>query len=75
MANDRIKIGCAKNVASRLRDLQTSAPYPLRLLAVAPGGRKEESAFHERFKRLRVQGEWFSVSRGLLSFIATLQEV
>jgi hypothetical protein len=58
-ANDRVKIGKAVNVNNRLSGLQTSSPFNLELVAVAPGGLAEEAAFHAQFAAHRLRGEWF----------------
>jgi hypothetical protein len=72
-AADRVKIGKAKNVAARIRELQTSSPYRLELLAIAPGDRREEAAFHRRFKQFRVQGEWFSIVPEIVQAIRSIR--
>ncbi len=69
-ANDRVKIGKASKVINRLRELQTSAPFKLQLLAVVPGGLKEEGELHHRFHHLRLHGEWFQMNHELIQFVA-----
>lgn len=54
---------------ARLASLQTGNSKPLRVLAFAPGGPKEERDLHERFADLRLQGEWFHPGPKLLGFI------
>lgn len=66
-----IKIGRAVDVASRVARLQTSTPHALRLLGTLPGGDNERK-LHERFKHLRMSGEWFKASPDLLSFVADI---
>jgi hypothetical protein len=63
----QIKIGKSKNLQSRLIGLQTGNPIPLKVLLFAPGS---EAYLHQRFKFDRVQGEWFSPSFPLLTFIS-----
>jgi hypothetical protein len=69
-ANDRVKIGTARNVASRIRELQTAAPYALELLLVKAGEHSVEREFHCRFAALRVIGEWFELAGELETFLA-----
>ena len=57
--NNVIKIGYSKNVVSRLRQLQTSIPYQLRLLGKIEGTTKEERRIHEYLNPYRMKGEWF----------------
>lgn len=67
-----IKIGTTtQNPLARLRDLQTGAPEPLRLLAAFVGGPVEERQLHERFAsaRVRSDGEWFRAAPEVLGFV------
>ena len=63
---DAIKIGKAKNPASRLKDLQTSHHQPLELLYSLECMEEESVAVereaHYLLRRYRLQGEWFKVS-------------
>jgi hypothetical protein len=43
-----IKIGKAKNIAGRIKELQCGHPVPLRLLAVLSTKQRDEGAFHKR---------------------------
>ena len=54
-----VKIGWAKNVQARLRELQTGCPVDLHLLATTPGERTDERSYHRRFCDFRARGEWF----------------
>lgn len=67
--DDTIKIGYAKNVASRMRAYPPSAT----LLAVEPGTKKLERARHNHFHAYLAHGrEWFRPSDELLTWIETL---
>jgi hypothetical protein len=65
----RIKIGCAGNVAARMRQLQAASPTELRLLATVPGGIVAERAVHDDFGDERLHGEWFAGSPQLRAFV------
>jgi hypothetical protein len=67
-----IKIGVAKNVQKRLRDLQIACPMKLQLLAVVPGCREVEKSLHQRFETLHEHGEWFRAEEPLLSFVTEM---
>lgn len=69
-ADDRVKIGWSKHVASRLAQLQTGSPTPLKLLGAIPGARAAERRLHEQFAHLRLTGEWFRAAPELLDHIA-----
>ena len=65
-----IKIGRAKNPASRIKDLQSSNGDALELLSMIPEKNYTEGFLHEKFKHLRVRGEWFEPREELIQFIA-----
>jgi len=62
-----LKIGCSDNVDSRIKKLQTGSPYPLKCLAKVYAVDKYhalimEKSFHDRLRRYKLSGEWFSSS-------------
>jgi hypothetical protein len=66
-----IKIGRARNVEYRLKELQCANPHKLTLLAVAlDGGREAE--YHRRFAPHRTLGEWFEPHPDILAEIERL---
>jgi Meiotically Up-regulated Gene 113 (MUG113) protein len=73
-----IKIGVSHDPSARLRALQTASPYPLTLLWVhgpledAPG---LELRLHKRHAAIRLQGEWFLPTDGLLNHIFQMRAV
>jgi hypothetical protein len=54
-----VKIGYSRNPNKRLAHLQTATPDPLTLLGTIQGGLEHETAFHQRFRQHKLQGEWF----------------
>lgn len=62
-----VKVGVTRNVASRLRALQTAQPMPLRLLHVWEGGAGVEREIHRRLAAHNLGGEWFSPVPELVS--------
>lgn len=58
---NRVKIGRTKDIASRLRDLRTASPFPLRLIELYPASRKLETIMHRKLKQYRRSGEWFLI--------------
>ena len=62
-----VKIGRARDVADRLRSLQTGSPITLRVLLTLDGDREAE--LHERFREWRFQGEWFLWCPAIQDFI------
>ncbi len=72
-----IKIGLAKDLAKRMKALQTSSPANLRLLkSVQVEGGKEaqklEQSLHKQFSEIRLAGEWFKAEANLLEYISQL---
>lgn len=67
-----MKIGCATELRTRLRELRCGSPDALELLGSFETARPQadESALHERFAAERLHGEWFEPTRGLLAYIA-----
>lgn len=55
-----LKIGYTSRAAyERLREIQMETGEGVHLVATIRGGRSDEKALHEMFRRLRVRGEWF----------------
>jgi hypothetical protein len=72
-----IKIGYAKDLAKRMKALQTSSPTQLRLIrSVQVEGLKAaqelEQSLHKQFHGIRLSGEWFKAEAHLLEFIHQL---
>jgi hypothetical protein len=67
--NGLVKIGFSSDYLSRLSKLQNACPVSLLPLAVIPGGRVEERAYHARFKHLRRHGEWFELDQEMEDLI------
>lgn len=75
--SNAIKIGQAKDVAKRMKTLQTSSPAKLRLIkSVQVEGSKEahqlEQSLHKQFNEIRLAGEWFKAEANLLEYISQL---
>jgi hypothetical protein len=66
-----IKIGITnQGIGKRLGALQTASPYPLHVRAILPvDSPADELAIHERFRSIRMLGEWFLPEPELLRFI------
>ena len=56
---DFVKIGKAKNIRHRMKEIQLAHPVPLRLLAVLDADPSAEGRYHQEFRHLRAHGEWF----------------
>lgn len=69
IGTDLVKIGWTRCLPDRMRQLATACPFPLRLIAVATGGKDEERRFHKGFGPYRHNGEWFHVPHMMREFI------
>ncbi|KOT43720.1 helicase A859L [Streptomyces rimosus subsp. rimosus] len=58
-APDSIKIGVAKDIAQRIKSLQSGSATTLELRWSARGGYPLERYLHEQFNVRRTHGEWF----------------
>jgi hypothetical protein len=66
-----IKIGYSATPRQRLSDLQNGSPHQLRLIGyIHPGSYHLERQLHQRFRSLRLHGEWFDPRAPLINFIA-----
>ncbi len=64
-----IKIGWSRSPVGRMAQLQTGQEVQLHLLAMAPGGSREESELHRRFASSRMVGEWFKATPMLCAYV------
>lgn len=56
------KIGVSDNPQKRLKSIQTGCPYKVNILSHYPElGYDTEKDLHKRFKKYRMQGEWFRI--------------
>jgi hypothetical protein len=71
-----IKIGFSTKPKRRLSGLQTANPYKLILLGTVSGNTDDETSFHGRFAKFRLEGEWFKgdIIEEVLSIIAAHKE-
>jgi Meiotically up-regulated gene 113 len=72
--SNAIKIGWARNVQTRLAELQTASPIKLKLLKTIQletptEAQSLEKQLHRHFAQLRIQGEWFQADPALHEFV------
>jgi hypothetical protein len=73
-ADGPIKIGMSCNPEARCANMQVGAPGDMALLAVTPGNRRLEKAYHERFGFAHLRGEWFERHPLILAEIDRLNQ-
>ena len=71
-----VKIGRSIDPAQRIRELQTTHPEELVLVAAVATHAALEAVIHERFQHLRTReaGEWFRLEPDLVAFIEAVQQ-
>ncbi len=69
-----IKIGIARDVQHRMRQLQGSNPQDMELIACFDGSRELEERLHDRFKHCRHRGEWFHATPEIFEFIKAMKK-
>ena len=66
----RYKIGYARDIKRRIRRLQTGCPYPIGVVnCIEDGDRDLEAMAHDIWAAHRVQGEWFELPEGAVSYL------
>ena len=73
--NNKYKIGYSTNLEQRFKAFNTASPLPHKIIAVAPGGKQQETTLHNVFNKYRGYGEWFSKEQDILNLFAMLKEV
>lgn len=68
-----VKIGFSTFVPSRLDGLQGAHHAELRVIAQFIGSPSDEQALHQKFRHLRLRGEWFQPNPEIDAFIAELE--
>jgi hypothetical protein len=73
-AGGAIKIGFTQQpLKGRLKCIQNGSPVRLEVLAVRPASQECERAYHRRYARHRLHGEWFKPHPDILAEIDRLQ--
>lgn len=68
-SGEKVKIGFANDLDSRVRHLQNSAPTELEIMGTIAGTKDIERFLHHIFRKRRLHGEWFSLDQPLREFI------
>ena len=64
-----IKIGISNDPHNRIISLNTSSPYPIRLLYFTPGCEQDEKQLHYCFRNFCIRSEWFHPANEILNTI------
>lgn len=66
---DRVKFGRARNPASRIKELSTGSPVPLRMAGAEQWPDDHEALIHDIFSDFRTCDEWFDIKEIVGDFI------
>lgn len=66
-----VKIGWTANIVDRVIRLRHSCPYDVRLLAIQPGPRQLEMAYHANFRSAHQHAEWFRFDDEVIRWLVT----
>jgi DNA-binding XRE family transcriptional regulator len=69
-----VKIGYSSLFKKRLNQLQTASPVKLEVLALIKGEKQDEKKYHDKFKHINSNGEWFYYNDEIISFIDLLDK-
>ncbi len=69
-----VKIGYSSLFKKRLNQLQTASPVKLEVLALIKGEKQDEKNYHDKFKHINSNGEWFYYNDEIISFIDSLDK-
>lgn len=70
-----VKIGIASHVKKRVRSLQTSCPFPIKLLKswMCTDARSLEELLHSKYAKYRQSGEWFHLPDDELTTLLSVE--
>lgn len=70
----QIKLGWAKDVNQRVKQLQTGSSQELCLLGYWRGSRKDEANLHSMVRSLHIHNEWYQPDSHLIDYIKEMDE-
>lgn len=74
-STNMVKIGFTdRDVESRLRELQTANPEPLKIIRVIPGDEHVEQKYHLRYWQYNKSGEWFDLPENIIQEIEQIED-
>ena len=71
---DYVKIGYTSRFKKRFQQLQVASPVKLEILALIKGDRVDEKNYHDAFKHLSSNGEWFFYNDEIERFVEALDK-
>ncbi|MCE2721604.1 MAG: GIY-YIG nuclease family protein [Dolichospermum sp.] len=72
--NKTLKIGFSCCPEERMKTLQTTSPYELKLIAKIDGDKQMEKKLHKEFSHLLIRNEWFKWSKEIIDRFTALSQ-
>lgn len=72
-AKDKCKIGFSKHPEKRLKQLQTGNPEVLEIAGVIKGTISDEKQLHNKFKKYKIDREWFRYNKEIKNLFDTVE--
>lgn len=69
-----IKIGWSSDPMRRVFELRRYMRSAVQLVALFPGDKRVENALHERFRKQRIEGEWYSAGGEVAAFVKRIEK-
>jgi DNA-binding XRE family transcriptional regulator len=71
---DYVKIGFTSRFKKRFQELQVASPVKLEAIGLIKGDKLDEKNYHDKFKHLSSNGEWFFYNDEIEKFVETLDK-
>ena len=71
---DYVKIGFTSRFKKRFQQLQVSSPIKLEVLGLIKGDKVDEKNYHDAFKHISSNGEWFFYNDEIERFVDALDK-
>ena len=71
---DYVKIGFTSRFKKRFQELQVASPVKLEAIGLIKGDKLDEKNYHDKFKHLSSNGEWFFYNDEIERFVETLDK-
>ena len=69
-----VKIGYTSRFKKRIQELQVASPVKLEVIALIKGDKSDEKNYHDAFKHLSSNGEWFVYNDEIERFAEALDK-
>lgn len=71
---EHVKIGFTNSLKKRLHTLQVSSPVKLEVIGLVKGEKEDEKNYHNTFRHINSNGEWFLYTDEIKNFTDSLDK-